>query len=308
MAQQSARIFRPSRIILVIAAAIAVLAITAALTHKSGSTGGTNETASVNDAPLSLEALEKAARAEPGDAATWRRLGAAYYDASRYAEAADAYAKATGIDPTKPGTWSALGEARVMASEHDPMPADAVSAFRKAVELDLTDPRARYFLAVKRDLFGDHEGAITDWLALLADTPANAPWRVDLVRTIEQVGKINTIDVADRLAKAGAKAPPAAPAPALATQGIPGPSSQDLANASRLPPSQQRQMAEGMVARLEDKLKADPANAEGWVMLMRSRMALNEPAKAAGALADAVAANPGKAEYLRNQARMLGVQ
>ncbi|MFX7549094.1 hypothetical protein ABTJ50_22380, partial [Acinetobacter baumannii] len=74
-----------------------------------------------------------------------------------------------------------------------------LNAFRRAVAIDPKDPRARYFLAVARDLKGEHRGAIDDWLALLKDTPPGAPWEADLRRTIEQVGKINHIDVAQQL-------------------------------------------------------------------------------------------------------------
>src|SRR3546814_10904696 len=78
------------------------------------------------------------------------------------------------------------------------MPAAASEAFDKAIALDAKDPRARYFLAVRKDIGGDHRGAIDDWFALLADTPRGAPWEADLRRTIEQVGAIHKIEVAGR--------------------------------------------------------------------------------------------------------------
>src|SRR3546814_13735751 len=81
------------------------------------------------------------------------------------------------------------------------MPPAALEAFEKAIAVDPREPRARYFLAVKKDLAGDHKGAIDDWFALLADTPQGAPWEPDLRRTIEQVGAIHKIAVADRLAR-----------------------------------------------------------------------------------------------------------
>jgi cytochrome c-type biogenesis protein CcmH len=193
-----------------------------------------------------------------------------------------------------------------MASKTDPMPAAAAAAFEKALALDAKDARARYFLAVKRDLSGDHEGAVADWLALLADSPADAPWRSDLVRTIEQVGKINKVDVAPRIAAAQAKAP--APTLPPAARGIPGPTAQDLAAAAAIPPGEQRQMAEGMVWRLEARLKASPQDPDGWIMLIRSRVTLGEPDKASAALKTAVAANPDRAAELRQQAEMLGVR
>jgi len=47
---------------------------------------------------------------------------------------------------------------------------------------------------------------------------------------------------------------------------------------------------QGMVDGLEAKLRANPRNAEGWIMLMRSRMSLGETAKARTAYRNAQAA------------------
>ena len=252
-----------------------------------------------------LAALEADAKANPRDAAGWQRLGFAYFDAGRFADAAEAYAKGTEAAPNNAVLWSSLGEALVMASADNPMPPRALAAFRKAHELDAKDPRARYFLAVERDLGGDHQGAIDDWLALLADTPQGAPWETDLKRTIEQVGKINNIDVAPRIAAALLKRPaPAHPA----FDAIPGPTQEQLAAAGSIPPGEQRAMAEGMVAKLEQKLAADPTNIDGWVMLMRSRKTLGQDAAATKALHDAVAANPARKAMLEQAASQLGVR
>jgi cytochrome c-type biogenesis protein CcmH len=252
-----------------------------------------------------LAALEANAKANPTDAAGWQRLGFAYFDAGRFADAANAYEKATEIAPKNAVLWSSLGEALVMASEDNPMPTRALIAFRKAAELDPKDPRARYFLAVSRDLQGNHKGAIDDWLALLADTPPGAPWEADLKRTIEQVGKINDIEVASRMAAVTRKQP-AETHPAFGA--IPGPSKEQLAAAGSIPPGEQRAMAEGMVARLEQKLASDPGNVDGWIMLMRSRKTLGQDAAATKALADAVAANPARKAELEQAAGQLGVR
>ena len=105
-----------------------------------------------------------------------------------------------------PGELTA-GEALVMADERNPMPDEAATAFEKAVALDPKDPRARYFLAVKKDLTKDHQGALNDWLALLKETPPGAPWESDLRRTITQSAKINSIDVSAQLAAIKPAAP-----------------------------------------------------------------------------------------------------
>ncbi len=272
------------------------------------------ESAAAGD-PNSIEAIQARAEAAPGDPAAWQELGFARFERGEFDLAAAAYARATELDGENAVLWSALGEALVMASERDPMPADALAAFRRAAEVDPDDPRARYFLAVKRDLDGEHEGAIADWLALLSDTPPGAPWETDLARTIEQAGKINSIDTEARIAEAQAArserfaaAPVAAPASFNAGAAIPGPSAEQIAAARGIPPGEQRQMAEGMVASLEGKLKANPANPDGWVMLMRSRLTLGQPDRAKKALADALAANPGAAQRLRSEAEVLGLR
>jgi cytochrome c-type biogenesis protein CcmH len=88
---------------------------------------------------------------------------------------------------------------------------------------------------------------------------------------------------------------------------IPGPSKEQLAAASSIPPSQQQAMAEGMVASLAAKMKANPGNVDGWLMLMRSYRQLGRDGQAKAALASAVAANPGRAEELRSAAASLGI-
>ncbi len=250
-----------------------------------------------------LAELERKVAENPGDSMAWHAQGEEQFNRGLFGDAIVSLDKATKIAPTNAILWSALGEARVMASTSNPMPPEALADFRRAQAADPSDPRSRYFLAVKQDLDGDHKGAVAAWLALLKATPADAPWRGDLVRTIEQVGRINNIDVAGRIADAGGAA---TPPPARAS--LPGPTPQDLQAAASIPAREQREMAQAMVARLEARLKAEPGNPDGWIMLIRSRAYLGETDKASAALRDAVAANPGEADALRQQAAALGVR
>ena len=289
-----------------ICAAIAIASIGFAVVRNSAANDESNKAVAAQPGKnVTTDVLEQRVSSNPDDSAAWQQLGAAHYAQGNFAAAAQDFEKSTKNRPMVAELWSSLGEARVMASEHDPMPATAVQVFEQAFALDAKDPRARYFLAVKKDLSGNHAGAIADWLQLLADTPPGAPWRDDLKRTIIQVGKINHIDTATRMA-AVARTPAAAPPPAM--QGIPGPTAKDMQAATAMTPGEQREMARGMVARLEAKLKAQPANPEGWVMLIRSRVNLGEPDKASAALRDAIVANPAQASMLRQQAEVLGIR
>jgi cytochrome c-type biogenesis protein CcmH len=259
------------------------------------------------DQPPTLESLQERTRAEPTNVAAWLALAQAQFDTRDYKAAIATYEHGTQLAPQRADIWSALGEARTTATS-DPMPPDAVAAFRKAVAIDPKEPRARYFLAVARDLAKDHQGAIDDWLALLRETPPGAPWESDLRRTIEQVGRINHIDVAPQLAAATRQAAhPVVPDASIAGAAIPGPSPDQMRAAASLPADQQNAMIQGMVGKLEAKLQANPANVEGWIMLMRSRVTLGEPAKASAALKAAIAANPGAKSQLLAEARTLGV-
>lgn len=301
------------RWLLIGGAAIALVSIGYAVTQRAdeapeaASAAAPGNAAATPDPESLIRQLQARVGANPKDAEGWQQLGWVYFETARYGEAARAYRRATELMPENATLWSSLGEALAMASESDPMPAAASDAFDKAIALDPKDPRARYFLAVRKDLAGDHKGAVDDWLALLEDTPPGAPWEKDLRRTVEQVGKINNIEVASRLGavKQSAAHPPLG-AP-LATAAIPGPTRAQMQAAAALPKGQQDEMIAGMVASLEAKLKANPANVEGWVMLMRSRMTLGESAKAASALKAALAANPAQADRLRAEARSISV-
>ena len=307
---------RGGRIALAAAAAIALAAAGIALWRSRGpvpeaALAAGQQQPSVDEVIASLEARLKA---NPDDAEGWRMLGWSYFQTERYAEAATALKQATRLDPDNPEYYSMLGEALVLASKDgEGIPADAKAAFDKALALDPKDSRARYFHAVALDLAGNHRAALDEWFALLADSPADAPWVADVREVIAAVGKKHNIDVAARLAAAKTQPPSngfATDGRDIASAGIPGPSQQEIQAASQLPQGQQDAMVRGMVDGLEAKLKADPNNAQGWIMLMRSRMQLGEQRKAQLALSEALKAfrNDGAtSRQLREAAATLGV-
>ena len=267
-----------------------------------------------------IEELREAADQSSEQAEPWADLAYAHFQRGEFGDAATAYQKAVEIDDQAAVLWSAMGESLVYAedaasADADPLPAAAVEAFEKAVAIDPSDPRARYFLLVQKDLSGDHEGAIDGWLELLAESPAGAPWERDLILTIEQVGKMNDIAVTERLAKAneGRLPPIAVPgsgavAGEAAAPSVGGPTQAQIAAAQSLTADEQQAQIEGMVAMAEAKLADDPSNLDRWVMVMRSHSMLGNAAKAKATLEAAVAANPENEAGLRQQARSLGIQ
>ena len=187
-----------SRIALISAAILAVGAVGVQVyrgMEAGDSAGGTgtkvaaSETEAAPSVDEVIAGLEKKLQDDPEDAESWRMLGWSYFETQKFAESATAMKRATTLDPKNPEYWSMLGEALVMSSNGQQVPDDAADAFKKALALDKSDPRARYFLAVQKDISGDHTGAINDWFALLEDTPADAPYAADIRRVIGQVAE-----------------------------------------------------------------------------------------------------------------------
>lgn len=308
------------RLALLVAAAIAVVAVgTAIYRGQAGSDTGAAPATTMASEPAPtvdevITGLEKKLQDDPDNAEGWRMLGWSYFETGRYAESATAMRRATKLDASNPEYFSMLGEALVMASDKPDIPADARQAFAQALALDPKDARARYFLAAAKDIDGQHQQAIDDWFALLAETPADAPYAEDVRTVIRNVGKERGIDVEKRLAKAKF-APPAGPAARtdgvdVATAAIPGPDRSQMQAAGALPQGQQEAMIRGMVDGLAAKLAANPDNADGWIMLMRSHVQLGELGKAQQAYKDAQTAfrNNGKeSRRIKEAAAALGV-
>jgi cytochrome c-type biogenesis protein CcmH len=249
--------------------------------------------------------LEARMKETPGNAEGWRMLGWSYLQTNRNAEAAKAYGKAAALDPHNAEYLSAQGEATVLASEGQVTPA-AEDAFRKAVSVDPADPRARYYLAIAKDQRGQHEAAMADWIGMIKDAPADAPWVPEVRAFVEKVAKERGEDLTGRLPPA-----PAGAAPAMAQAAPPrGPTQDQVAAAGQMTDAGRQQMIQGMVGQLAARLKANPKDRAGWEQLMRSRMVLGQTKEAAAAYRDAsraFAGSPQDQTALRQSAASLGI-
>ena len=146
--------------------------------------------------------FEKQVQAQPANAEAWRNLGWSYFQRQLFSQSADALRHAADIDPTNARTLSFLGEAVLLAHQHQRhMPWEARAAFDEALKLDPKDARARYYRAFGWDLAGEHRRAINGWLALLTDTPPDAPYAGDIRAVITAVGAHHHIRVEKRLAE-----------------------------------------------------------------------------------------------------------
>jgi cytochrome c-type biogenesis protein CcmH len=248
---------------LVPAAAIALYLWVGAPLAPSGSAAAETAIEAHQAAELAAAADALAARvkADPKDLQAWLMLARTATALERLAEARDAYRRAIALAPDRPELHAELGEVLVLEAAGVVTPA-ATAEFGQAG----TDVRARYYLAEAALQQGDTAKGESLLRALLADAPAEAPWRKF---------------VAERLARLA----PASAAGAAAA----GPSAQDVAAAAAMSPAARDAVIRGMVARLAARLEQHPDDPDGWTRLAHAYDVLGEPQQAAAARARAAA-------------------
>ena len=256
----------------------------------------------IADVSTMIAQLESKLRANPNDAQGWRMLAWSYSAVGRSGDAAEAYRRAAVLDPKNVEYPSAEGDALVNAAQGQVTP-DALAAFKAALKIDPTDPRARYYMALYEDQQGKHDQAFADWIALLKSAPPGAPWASQVRDFVERTAQARHIDIAGKL-------PPVAAAPAMDQPAPSGPTQDQVASASQMPAADREAMIHQMVDKLAGELKANPRDADGWMRLMRARMVLGETDKAAAAYHDAkvtFANSPNDLDQLQKAAQSLGI-
>jgi cytochrome c-type biogenesis protein CcmH len=223
---------------------------------------------SAADLAAAVIRLQTRVKQVPGDLDSWIMLARTLAALGRYEPAEDAFRHALALAPARPELRAELGEVLVLAADGRVTP-----AARAEFAQDPKDPRSRFYEAEAQAQRGDVAGARKALKALLADAPANAPWR-----------KI----VAQRLAQLAPAQPPASPAADAGR--IPGPSPADIAAARAMTPEQRAAMIRGMVARLAARMEKHPDDRAGWLRLAHAYDVLGETRKAKAARARAAAA------------------
>ena len=211
------------------------------------------------DAEKLMEKLKKTP-----DAKGFKQLGDSFVMLKRYEDAAGAYHRAIELGTDNAGIWSELGESIVLASDGG-VPPEALDAFMKALKHEPRDARARFYIGLAKANANNPKEAVAIWRDLLKDSPADAPWTEMIKEHISKYSKDGGFN-------------PEAVNPAAPVVSI---ENKEMATAiMAAPPAQQNDMIKGMVAKLEEKLKKNPDDLQGWEMLSRSYKTLGETKKA----------------------------
>ena len=263
------------------AGALALYLVLGAPNLTTGGTGVAAQQVAKESAGPDIEAMvtRLAARLkqQPDDARGWALYARSLTGLGRFAEAVTAFRRAIALDGANVELNSRYAEALIFASDGTVTPA-ALKAIETTLALDSGEPRARYYLGLADSQAGRRDEALERWLALAAESAADAPWLPALQQRIAKLAGEMGLDEA-ALAALNPKAITRAPPPPAAR----GPSAADVTAAQQMSPADRSAMIRAMVDRLAERLKGAPDDLAGWRRLARSYGVLGEADKARAA-------------------------
>ncbi len=134
---------------------------------------------------------------------------------------------------------------------------DSEAAFRRAALLEPGNPQPAIMLATAMAQRGEMAAAKTEFEAILSKAAPDAPWRALVEQSLASIN---------------------------AAMLQPGPTGEDIEAASQMSDGDRAAMIEGMVDGLDQKLKANPEDKDGWLRLIRSYTVLGKKELAIQAL------------------------
>ena len=197
----------------------------------------------------------------------WTDLASQYWSAGKLQKSADALGEAAALAKGKKRDALLGSQAQALVSAHDKRVTDEARAiFADILSREPDNLRALFFMGLAADQAGDKTAMRTYWGHLLRVAPDKTGWR----KALE-----------GRMQGGTGKAPATAPAPG------PGAAKVNIA------PGPERDMIEGMVARLAKRLQTQGGTAADWARLGKSFSVLGRPKEALEAYAQALRLAPG---------------
>jgi cytochrome c-type biogenesis protein CcmH len=228
-------------------------------------------------------------RDNPDDGRGWDVLAPVYFRLGEVGKSETAYRNAIRLLGESPQRLSGLGEAMVTAAGGI-VTADASALFDRALDANPSNARARFFAGLADVQIGQYADARSGWTALAADEGADMAWR-----TVAQQSLARLDETAPEIDTSGR--PPVLDEATIEQM-------QDMSADER------GSVIEGMVASLDERLRAEPDDLEGWKRLIRARIVLDQDDGLRDALErvrNAYEGRPEQLESLRVFAEGLGV-
>jgi cytochrome c-type biogenesis protein CcmH len=235
-----------------------------------------------------VEEIKSRLKQTKDDLDRWVMVAEAYEKLGRPKEAVSTFRIALQISPDDNGVKAGLGET-LIAVDGGVVGEEAKKIFESIPADSDSAPPARYYLALAAAQAGDMKTALRGWQSLLAESPADASW---IEPTRERIASASQAMGLDPKKETPDPKPPATVAAGPDESPLEGgPETAEGQAIKQLPPDQQRQMIEGMVAKLAARLEANPDDADGWRRLARAYGVMHQPGKAKDALDRAAVAD-----------------
>jgi cytochrome c-type biogenesis protein CcmH len=257
--------------------------------HLPAEPFATRKAAPVERAPVDdlIARVEARLASNPDDGQGWDVIAPVYFRMQRYAEAADAYARAAKLLGETVPRLAGFAEAATLAA-NGIVTEPARLAYEKIAKAEPNRIEPKFWLALALEQDGKVAEAAAAYRALLAGAPKDASWRAL---------------VEERLAIVTGGAPTAGqstaqPQPRPSQAAPRGPSAEDVAAAGKMTDADRAQMIRGMVDGLAKRLEANPDDVQGWQRLVQSFVVLGERDRAIAALGEARRKLAGNAQAL----------
>jgi cytochrome c-type biogenesis protein CcmH len=251
-----------------------------------------SDTMKPNDLVAKVEAR---LRDHPDDGTGWDVIAPVYYAMGRYANAAEAYGNALRLVGESPRRLQGFANARIRA-EDGVIPQDAKKALERILVIAPDSKEPRIWLALAKEQDGHLTDAAADYRKLIAEAPADAPWRKVLEERLAGLTPGAGKGAADSNGKQADGATPS--------------STPDAAAVSAMSPEERQAFIGRMVDGLAARLKADGTDAAGWLKLIRAYDVLGRRDDAIKALNDArtgLKNDKGGLASVEDLARQLGL-
>lgn len=174
----------------------------------------------------------------------------------------------------------------------------AEAALRSALEVTGDHPVPRYFLGQMWLQNDRPDRAFRLWSRLLSEGPETAPWIEPIRAQIDDIAWLAGIEYT-------------APEPgSSAPRALPGPSAEEIEDASDMSPAERMEMIEGMVSSLSQRLATEGGTPDEWSRLIAAYGALGNSGQAAAIWQEAqkvFAERPDALETVRRGAQRAGV-
>ncbi len=209
-----------------------------------------------------VQIAERHLAQNPNDVKGWTVLADVYGRTNRPSDKARALDQVIKLSGETPALLTDLGEALTVANGNI-VSESARKLFEKALVQKPDHIKARFYMATTLQQEGSDAEALKAWQALSLTRRNDTRW--------QQIVDRNIVELRKKLGK-----------PAL-----PGPTQEDVKNASQLSSTDRQVMIETMVANLADKLEDNPLDIDGWGRLIRSYSVLKKQDEALEALQSA---------------------